>query len=259
MFDWFPDSTGTIPGIVHGAERSMLAGTPALSEWLSANVPGDVGLTLQPFGESSPYVRRLHVHGGAVLYQLGGGAVLTDKDGNRLFVATLSKPFPTAVEALRHGWTVVSGVRAGVPVPSGVRALERRRAAATALLVRYGHLLTPTSWVQVPYINGDNKIGLYERTVAELRRAMVDSRRGKVQTLSIAGQVWNHTRKRWSATSAKLSPSGVEGAVVVAPTTVLQVRRGDYWVSLHDRQTGECLYRFEPEQWEKYERKFGHA
>lgn len=259
MSGWVIDSTGVVPGVVYSAERRMLASTPALNAWLSANVPGDNGLVLAPPNESGPYARRMHVRGGGVLYQLGGVAVLMDKDGNRLYVATLSKPFPTVVEALRHGWTTVSGVRAGVPVSSGSRALERRRAAATALLVRYGHLLTPTSWVQVPYISGDNRTGLYERTVAELRRAMVDDKRGAVQTVKVAGQVWRHASKRWTSTSAKLSPGGVPGVVVVAPTTALNMRRGEQWVSLHDRQTGECLYRFLMSEWAKYERKFGNG
>lgn len=259
MSGWVIDSTGVVPGVVYSAERRMLASTPALDAWLSANVPGDNGLVLAPPNESGPYARRMHVRGGGVLYQLGGVAVLMDKDGNRLYVATLSKPFPTVVEALRHGWTTVSGVRAGVPVSSGSRALERRRAAATALLVRYGHLLTPTSWVQVPYISGDNRTGLYERTVAELRRAMVDDKRGAVQTVKVAGQVWNHARRRWVNSTPKLSPGGKPGIVVVAPSTALERRAGAEWVTLHDRQTKEALYRFTFDQWSTYTKRFEDA
>ena len=258
LLTWEQDSAGTVPDLVPSAHRSRMYSTPALDEFQGANVPGEHALTFAPAGEVYPYVRRYTVTGGAgYLYQLGGSAVFVDKDGNRLYVATLSKPCSTVVEALRTGWTVVSGVRAGLLVTSGSRALERRKEAAFAMLTRYGHLLTPTSWVQVQYENGSPNGGLYERSVAELRRMNVDDRRPAMQTVTVGGQVWSHTGRGWVTTKAKMAPAKDADKVVVGATQVYAVRRSREWVSLHDTQTGECIYRFTLDAWGKYERKFG--
>ena len=258
LLTWEQDSAGTVPDLVPSAHRSRMYSTPALDEWMSTNVHGEHALTFTPAGELYPYIRRYTVTGGAgYLYQLGGSAVFVDKDGNRLYVATLSKPCSTVVEALRTGWTVVSGVRAGLFVTGGSRALERRKEAALAMLTRYGHMLTPTSWVQVQYENGSPNGGLYERSVAELRRMNVDDRRPAMQTVTVGGQVWSHTGRGWVTTKAKLAPAKDADKVVVGAAQVYTVRTGHEYVSLHDTQTGECIYRFTLDAWRKYERKFG--
>lgn len=246
---WVPDVAAPLPQHIFNAERMMLTGTPALTAWVNEHAERH-GLVIVPFGEAGPFVRRFRMAGhDAAFYQLGGQAVFVDPGENRLFVATLSAPKKTALDAVRSGWTVVNGVRYGKPVQNGARMAQRKREAALLLVARYGHLLGDSAWVQVPYDNGMTEI-----RVKDLRRPAPAKAPPSVK---VSGQVYNHARNKWVNSRPKLSPAPND-RVVVAPTTVLDVRHGHEWVSLHDRQTGEALYRFTPEQWADYVRRFGN-
>lgn len=234
---------------VMNAERMRLLGTPALTRWLDANAEKH-GLVMRPHDDAGPFVRRFRMAGDAAMrYQLGGRAVFIDRDENRLYVGVLSAPKTSINLALVEGWVVVNGVRCGTPVQNGARMAQRKIAAGLALVAKYGHLLGADAWVQVPY--GER---VKELRVKDLR----SPDKPTIKTVKVSGQVWSHRRRAWANSTPRLSPGKDYDIAVVSPSTPLDIRRGHAWVSLHDRQTHEALYRFTPEQWAAYERAFPH-